>query len=243
VQWCAPVIKLLALSWVSCIVLGFLSGDVALLFVLLVLAAATDLLLVFCSANPRVRQNGPGEALCLLGWAVPLALVLAGAALRTGEVGLSGLIKWQVSNGVAVASSTGGALAQAGSACGVAAAIVCALGMARIRPLGRGLFDEPPGGVTADLSGPPLALLRLSETAGLVVVPLVLVLLFFAGPHSQWYEIAFWGLKVLGLIILLGVVDLVLPRARSDRAFVWSLAAGGLLALAGVILVWVGVSM
>jgi hypothetical protein len=243
VGWCAPVIKLLALSWVSCIALSFLGGDVVLLFALLVLAAAADLLLVFSSANPRVLQNAPGEALWVLGWAVPLALVFAGVALRTGEVGVAALARWQVANGVMVASASGGALAQAGSALGLAAALVCGLSMARMRPLGRGLFDDPPGGVTSDLSGPPLAILRLADTAALIVVPLVLVLLFFAGPYREWYEIAFWGLKVLGLLIVLGAVDLVFPRMRSSRAFIWSLALAGTLALAGLGLIWAGVSV
>ncbi len=243
VQWCAPVVKLLALSWVSCIALGFLGGDVVLVFSLLVLAAAADLLLFFSSANPRVRQNALGQALCVLGWAVPLAFVLAGVVLRTGEVSVAGLAKWQVDNGVMVASSSGGALSQAGSALGLTAALVCGLSMARMRPLGRGLFDEPPGGVTSDLSGPPLAMLRLSDAATLIVVPLVLVLLFFAGPYKAWYEIAFWGLKVLGLLIVLGAVDLVFPRMRSNRAFLWSLTVAGALALAGLGLIWAGVSV
>lgn len=240
--WSAPPVQLLALSWVSCIVFGFLPGDLALLFALLLLASGADILPAFCSANPRVRQNGFSQAARVLGWAVPLALVFALVGLRTGEISLTGLVQWQVANGMLIASVAGGTLAQVGTALGLAAALVGALSLARLRPLGPGLFDDPPGGVLCDVSGPPLAMMRLSETAYFFVAPLLIAALFFAGPASTWYEVAFWALKVAALVILLGVADLVSPRLRSGRALAWTLGAGGALSVAALVLVWVGVS-
>lgn len=241
-QWAAPAVKLLALSWVSCILIGFLPGDLVLLFALLLLTSSCDLVLVFCSANPRVRQNGRAEAACALGWAVPLALVLAGVALRTGEVGISPIIRWQAANGVLVASSASGVTAAVGSALGMFAAFTTTLCLARMKPLGRGLLDDPPGGIASDLSGPPLAMLNMSQIALYFVVPLLLVVLFLAGPASTWHGIAFWVLKVGSVVVILGVFDLVSSRARSGRALAWSLGVAGGLALAGLVLVWIGVS-
>jgi len=41
-------------------------------------------------------------------------------------------------------------------------------------------------------------------------------------------------------VVIMGVVDTMSPRARSSRAMAWSLGAGGALALAGIVLIWVG---
>ena len=239
-QWTAPAVKLMALSWATCVVFGFFDGDLALLFALLLLASGADLLLTLCSANPRVRQNGFAEAARVLGWAVPLALVLALVALRTGEASMSGVIRWQASNGILIASTAGGALAQVGTALGLAAAAVGALCMARLRPLSRGLFEDPPGGIASDMSGPPLAMLRISDTASLFVAALLLAALFFAGPASTFLEVAFWALKLAGLAVLLGVVDIASPGLGSKRSLALSLGAGGAFALAGLVLVWIG---
>ncbi|MBU4301275.1 MAG: NADH-quinone oxidoreductase subunit H [Actinobacteria bacterium] len=243
VIWLAPPVMLFALSWVSCMLFGVVGGDLALLFSLLLLSSAAVILICFSSENPRVRQNGRSEAAALLGWAIPLALVIAGASLRTGEASVAGLIDWQVRNGGLLWSMEGGgALAVAGTAMMLAAALLCALLLMRLRPLGRGMFSEAPAGIAQDITGPPLALLRIAETASLAVAPLLLTALFLAGPASNWYEVAFWVLKILGLLLLLGIVDLVSARARSDRLLPWSLGVGGGLALAGLVLVWLGVS-
>jgi len=243
VTWLAPPVMVFALSWVSCMLFGVLEGDLALMFSLLLLSSAAAVLICFSSPNPRVRQNAPSEAVALLGWAVPLALVVAGASLRTGEVTVAGLIDWQAVNGGLIWSlEGGGALAVVGTAMMLAAAILCALLLMRLRPLGRGMFSEAPAGIAHEITGPPLALLRVAETASLAVVPLLLIALFLAGPASNWHEVAFWLLKVLGLLILLGTVDILSARARSDRVLRWSLGAGGGLALAGFVLIWLGMS-
>lgn len=246
-SWLAPAVRLFALSWVSCIIMGFLGGDLLLVFTLLLLASSADLLLCFASSNPRVRQNSRPEAASALGWAVPLAFVIAGVclrigALRPGEMTVAGLLKWQADNGILLGSAVGGAFAQVGTALALVAALICALALMRLRPFGRGYFSDAPGGVAADLSGPPLAALRMSEAASLFVVPLLVVALFLGGPASTWYEVVFWVLKAVGFLLLFGIADLMSARLRSDRVVLWLLGAGSALALAGLLLVWVGVA-
>ena len=240
VQWLAPVVKLLALSWAVCIIFGFMNGDLVLLLALLLLASGADVMLAFSSANPRVRQNARSEAACMMGWAVPLALAMASVSLRTGEVTVSAVIGWQAANGALVTSAAGGVLDVVAGALGLAGALVGALCFARLRPLGAGLFDDPPLGIAADISGAPLAMLGMSAVAALFVAPLTVAFLFFAGPASTSLEVSFWVLKVAGLVIVLGAVDAVSPRMRSRRALGWSAGLGGLLALAGLVVAWIG---
>lgn len=104
------------------------------------------------------------------------------------------------------------------------------------------MFSDAPAGIAQEITGPPLALLRVAQTASLAVIPILVTALFLAGPASNWYEVTFWILKVVGLLLLLGVIDMVSARAGSDRVLRWSLGLGGGLALAGFILIWVGVS-
>ncbi|PKQ28733.1 MAG: hypothetical protein CVT63_01095 [Candidatus Anoxymicrobium japonicum] len=242
VMWVAPVLKILALSWVSCIILGFLKGDLALLYALLLMAGATDVFAVFLSQNPRVCQTAWPEAASLLAWAIPFATALAALVLRTGEVSVSGLIRWQVANGVLAGASAGGAAARAGALLALASATAAALALARLRPLGRGYKQGAPGGLLDDVSGPPLAFFAASESAMLFVVPLVLVALFFAGPCARWFAVVFWGLKILGVLLLLALIDTVFARASSTRALVWGAGGAGGLALIGLVLTWIGVS-
>jgi formate hydrogenlyase subunit 4 len=242
VIWIAPVVKLLAVSWVSCIVFGFISGDLFLLYALLLLASGCDIVAALLSGNPRTRQAAWPEASSLIAWAVPLALVLAALSLRSGQATVSGLIAWQATNGVMLAASAGGAAGQAGSVLALLAALASGLALARLRPLGRGYLSDAPAGILDDVSGPPLSFFAAGETATLFVIPLVLVALFFAGPAGNWYEIVFWALKALGIFVLLALVDVVSARARASRALLWGAGIAGTLALAGLVLTWIGVS-
>lgn len=241
-QWAAPVVKLVALSWVSCVVTGFVTGDFFLVFALLLLAAASDLLLANTSLNPRVVAGVAGEAWWLIGWAVPLALVLGAVSVRTCEVGLSGFLEWQALNG-GLLWAPGDVLAQTGTALCFVAAFFCVSSMARLRPLGRSLWAELPSGYPCDISGAPLVMVRASESSMFLLAPLLLVVLFLAGSAGRWYEVVFWALKVFGLLLVLGVVDLLSPRLRSGRAAVLSLVWSGTFALAGLVLIWLGVSL
>ena len=242
VTWIAPVFKVLALSWVSCIVFGFLPGDIVLVFILLLAAAGTDTLVALASENPRVRQGAWPEAASLMAWAVPFALVVACVALRTHEVSLRGIIAWQTANGVLIVAQAGGLIANVGAFLALIAGLISAVAIMRLRPLGRSYGRGGPGALMDDVSGPPLSFFIAGGLAMTFVVPLVLVALFFAGPAAHWYQVIFWALKAAGFLILLGLVDVLCARASSRRALVWGAGIAGALALAGLVLVWSGVT-
>ena len=85
-----------------------------------------------------------------------------------------------------------------------------------------------------DLSGPPLAMVRISETVAYFVVPFLITVLFFAGPASTWYEVVFWVLKVLGVFILLAVGHVIFARVRTGSVRTWLLGAGSLAIIASL---------
>ena len=242
VCWLAPAVRLLALSWISCIVFGLYEGDLALVYSLLVLAGAADLALCFFSISPRVRQNVWVEAVSLMGWAVPLALVMVTVLIRTDQASVGGVVEWQSKYGVLLGSAEGGAAAVVGTALAFAAVLLCCQVMVRLRPFSQGYFSDPPAGLAAEISGPPAAFLVAARGGALVVVPLLLIALFLAGPAGSPLQVLFWVLKVVGLVLLLGIADAVAPRARSDRVLLWCLIVGGAMAALGLVLVWLGVS-
>ena len=242
VTWIAPALKIVSLAWVSCMVFGLLPGDLVLVFALLLLAAGCDALPVFVSPNPRVKQGAWPEAASLLAWAVPFALVVGCVGLRTHEATVSGVIAWQTANGVLLVAQSGGLIANVGAFLALIAGFMSAVAIMRLRPLGRGHLTGLPGDPIDDVSGPPLALFIAGGTAMTFVLPLVLVTFFFAGPASHWYQVVFWALKVLGFLILLGLTDVLAARASSRRALAWGTVVAGGLGLAGLILVWIGVS-
>lgn len=239
--WTAPPVKLFAVSWVACVILGFLDGDLALVYFLLLLALAAHLVIVWTTVEPSGGNNAWMEGAAALGCAVALGLVMAGVSLRTGEVEVARVIGWQVKNGLLVGSGAGGALAQAGSALGLAGALVAGLGLMRLRPFRSVSAGGPAGGTAEGLSGPPLATLLAAEAAMLFVSPLLVVSLFLAGGAGTWYEVGFWALKVLGVLALSGVADAVTARFAGKRALVVLSVAGCAAALAGLLLIWVGV--
>jgi hypothetical protein len=177
VAWLAPLVKLAAIAWISCILMGVLPGDVVLLYALLLAALASDAFVALLSANPRVRQGAWAEAASLFAWAIPFSFVVATVVLRSTEMTVSGIIKSQVSQGVLIASSNGGALARAGGSLALVSALCSMTAFARLRPFGRGYLSGSPSGLLDDVSGPPLSFFIAAETAALFVAALLLVAL------------------------------------------------------------------
>lgn len=242
VVWLTPLIKVFSLAWVSCIVLGFLSGDLVLLFALMLVAAGSDVFAALLSSNPRTKQEGWRSAVSFSAWAAPFAVALCAVALRTGEVTVSGVIGWQAARGVMPLASAGSGFARAGIACALVAAFVSMIAFAGLRPLGRGCFSDAPGGILADVSGPPLAFFAAGRIAALFIAPLLIVALFLAGPAGRAYEIVFWVLKVAGVVLLLSVADALSARAGARAVAVWGVGFAGGLAVAGLVLTWIGVA-
>jgi hypothetical protein len=239
VAWVWPVVKLIALSWASCVLMGFLPGDLTLLFALLLVAAGSDVLAAYILPNPRTRQGAWPEAASLIAWALPASIAFACVAMRTHQVSLSALVSWQSLNGSPLVASQGGIAAEVGAALALVGLFVATVALARLKPLGRPSLAGN-GALLDDVSGPPLAFWMGGSLAMMFVAPLTVVVLFFAGPSSNWYQVVFWALKVVGVLILLGLADVLSSRASARRVLLWGACVGGSVALAGLVLTWIG---
>ncbi|MBN1289689.1 MAG: NADH-quinone oxidoreductase subunit H [Actinobacteria bacterium] len=240
-MWIGPAVKIFSLSWVMCIVFGFMSGDLFLFFTLLLMFSSVDLFVCWLSGGGRVRQQCWRTATAVIGWAVPLSIVLSAIAMRTDSVSMQGIIGWQAAYGPLVVSTEGGIFARIGSIVMVPAGFLCFTSLAGLKPFGTRLFTFQPGDIASEFSGAPLAMLCASQTSALIVMPLIFIALFFAGPASNWLEVVFWVLKVAGAVILMLSVDFMSARAERLKIFYWMVGFGGTSALAAFILTWIGV--
>jgi hypothetical protein len=240
--WLAPAVTVLALSWASCLLLGFFGGDVFLLLALLLLSAGAEaLFLSELGAGGGESKMEPPESrgrLLRLAWFIPLGMVLAGVCLRTGRMEIAAIVEWQATGGPLVSSSAGGAAAQTGTVLGFASAILCCMGISRARPAQEPLF------AAGKLSAPPclpLAIQRTGEAIVMFISPLVLWVLFMGGIASGVTATLLGLAGVAGLFVLFAVADAVSARWSLVRPL-WLCVAAGALSLTGLVMVWVGVS-
>ncbi len=225
----APAVKLFALAWVSCAVFGFLPDDLPLVFMLLVLAATCDIAVYALVLGDGTKSRD--ASLALIGWAAPLALIFAAVTLRTGQVGLSGIVAWQAKNGV-LPLADGAGLMKASSIVGLLGVLPLAVSMMGLRPVGL----EP--GERLARSTP---ISGYSTYVWAFVAPFMVTGLFLAGPGNKWYFIVFWALKVAALVLLFAIVNGVTVRLGARRALAW-MTLPAVLAVVSLILAWWGVT-
>lgn len=231
-----PQVKILCLAWVSCAVFGVMSGDVALVYALFALAFTCDALVESFRLPPGGRPGATEAAARALGWLAPLAPVLAGVALRTGQVSVSGVIEWQAANGMLVSSPEGGPLATAGAAVLLGAALLFGSGMAGMRPRPCGDRSGSGAGGEGEPAGVKLALDRCGRAARLFVTALLICALFLAGPASNWHEALSWALKIAGMVAVFALLELALRGLAPRLKVGWTAAAPLALAVAGLAL-------
>jgi len=227
----ASVVRVLTLSWLSCILFGFFQGDLVLVFNLLLLQALCSSILDISSLEDLSKKDLLSYATVRFGWTIPLALAFVVTSLRCGEVMISGIISWQNVAGMAVTSTAGGLKALSGSVLSLLSALTASLGILGFAPFSSVKFKERRVEEILD------AVVLSSDSAVYIVIPLLVTILFFAGKTQPWYEYIIWALKVIIVFIFLSVVDLILRKKRSMRFAFLALALGFVFGLLGLILV------
>lgn len=206
-------------------------GDLIVLIYLLVMPALSVMLGSFASRNPLASLGGSREVKLMIAYELPLVLAILVPVIQANSIRLGDLLV----NPAPVVSLSG-----------VLALLVCLACMQAKLTLVP--FDMPEaetelsGGALIEYSGPPLAIFKLTRAMMLFTMPVLLVVLFFggllSGPVWQRWLIGFLLWFVLVAITI--VIRNTTPRVRIDQAVRFFWGPVSIVALAAVILAWLG---
>lgn len=198
-----------------------LVGDLIVLVYLLTIPSLMLVLGPGASASPYGGVGASREMKLLLGYELPLLLCLLVAVFHTGgSLRISDIIAGQAAHGVVLARVSG------------VIAIVIALLCIHAK-LGLVPFDiaeaetEIMGGILAEYSGPPLALILLTKSMLYAILPVFLITVFWGGIHLGGLGILWAFLKYLTIVVLMILIRNTNPRLRIDQAvwFFWGILA------------------
>lgn len=206
-------------------------GDLIVLIYLLAMPALGVMLGSFASRNPLASLGGSREVKLMIAYELPLVLAILVPVIQADSIRLGDLLM---------------SPAPINSLSGVLALLVCIACMQAKLTLVP--FDMPEaetelsGGALIEYSGPPLAIFKLTRAMMLFTMPVLLVVLFFGGllngPVWQRWLIGFLLWFVLVAITI--VIRNTTPRLRIDQAVRFFWGPVSLIALAAVVLAWLG---
>jgi NADH-quinone oxidoreductase subunit H len=197
---------------------GFL-GDIVVVMYLLTIPSLMLVLGASSSGSPFGAIGASREMKLLLGYELPLILCLIVAVFQTGgSLKIAGIIAGQAENGV-VLGSVSGALA-------TIVALLCFHAKIGLVPFDAAEAEtEIMGGVLAEYSGPPLALIHLTKAMLHAILPVFLITVFWGGLELSGVGILHAALKYLAFVVLMVFIRNTNPRVRIDQAvrFFWGL--------------------
>jgi NADH-quinone oxidoreductase subunit H len=201
---------------------GFV-GDIIAVVYFLVFPALAIILGGSASGAPHGALGASREMKLVVAYELPLILALAAvilnaaAALRTAPTfRFADILQAQQQSGPLLCSLSG------------ALAFVCALAVMQAK-LGLVPFDQAEaetelmGGAILDYSGPPLALIHLGRSMLLLVMPMLVITVFWGGISlTGWGPLAALG-KIVVLLVVIVLVRNTHARLRIDQAvrFFW----------------------
>jgi NADH-quinone oxidoreductase subunit H len=201
---------------------GFV-GDLIIVIYFLVFPALAIILGGSASGAPQGALGAAREIKLVIAYELPLILALAVAVLNAARVldagpsfRLAALVKAQQQGGPLLASLSG------------FLAFACCLAVMQAK-LGVVPFDQAEaetelmGGAILDYSGPPLALIFLMRWMLLLVLPMLIITVFWGGIHlTGWGTAAALG-KLVVLVVLVVLMRNTHARLRVDQAmkFFW----------------------
>jgi formate hydrogenlyase subunit 4 len=202
------------------------AGD---MIVVLYVAAMSSVLIIvagFWSGSPYASVGSSRETMMLLSVEPTLAIALAVGAFKAGTLTLGGIVEWQLRNGPSISM------------------VIAGLGffLALQAVAGKLPFDvaeadqEIMGGPLVEQSGPRLALFRWAMWTKQLIFAVLLVEVFCPWPHFGIYpvDLIATAVKAMAVLVLVGIIDVVNPRLRTDQAmgYYMRVAVSSLAALA-----------
>jgi len=195
---------------------GFV-GDLIVIIYLLNIPSLSYMIGALASGNPLAAVGASREMKLILSYEVPFLLVLISIIMKSDmSIKLSEIIAFQAANGAFIGSLSG--------IIGFIVALMCIQAKLGLVP-----FDMAEGegeicdGITIELSGTTYALVNLAKYIMLLVLPALVVGLFFAGMNFEGINILWSILKVVLVVLLVTLVRNTNPRVRIDQAmrFFW----------------------
>ena len=185
-------------------------GDAILFIYILGLAAVALIVTATASENPFAMVGASREMMMQLSVEPVLAIALVTAGINARSFGIGDMVNWYHFNGPSISM--------------LIATVF--LFLALQAQVGKLPFDiaeaeqEIVGGVFIEQSGPKYALLRWAMMAKQIIFVSVFVQVFIPWPRSGMLalDIVTHLAKVLGIVILIGLIDVVNPRLRIDQA-------------------------
>ncbi len=236
-----PVVGLAAATLVSTMLLvvnafpqrGFI-GDIIVVVYLLLIPPIALMLGAFASANSLASLGASREMKLMLSYELPFILALAVPIMKTGYViRLGEIINNQFSMGSVITHPSG--------ILSFLAMLLCVQAK-----LGYVPFDMPEAeteimaGTYIEYSGKPLAMFKLTKAILGFAIPVLMITLYFGGIKLTPGGAVKTVLEYVGILVLMIVIKNTNPRVRIDQAvrFFWGVVT--VLAVAAVILAYIG---
>lgn len=189
-------------------------GDLIFLMFLFTLIAVTVFMAGWSSVNRFSTVGGMRAAFQMLGYEIPLTLVMVGPAIAARTLSISQIVGWQVYNAAWFIWL---------QPLGFAVFVLCLLAELEFIP-----FDIPEAdteivaGWSTEFSGRKLALIRLGKDVELVLAASLITSLFLGGSHSSLpiLAIAFFLLKTTLAVVFLTTLRALFARFRIDQMIV-----------------------
>ena len=189
-------------------------GDLIFLMFLFTLIAVTVFMAGWSSVNRFSTVGGMRAAFQMLGYEIPLTLVMVGPAIAARTLSISQIVGWQVYNAAWFIWL---------QPLGFAVFVLCLLAELEFIP-----FDIPEAdteivaGWSTEFSGRKLALIRLGKDVELVLAASLITALFLGGSHSSLpiLAIAFFLLKTTLAVVFLTTLRALFARFRIDQMIV-----------------------
>lgn len=206
-----PLLALFLVPITGLTALVSFEGDLIFVMFLFTLIAITIFIAGWSSVNRFSTVGGVRAAFQMLGYEIPMTLVMVGPAIAARTLSISQIVGWQSHNA---------AWFMWLQPLGFAIFVLCLLAELEFIP-----FDIPEAGTeivagwVTEFSGRKLALIRLGKDMELVLAASLITSLFLGGPNCSLpiLAIVFFLLKTTLVVVLLTTLRALFARFRIDQ--------------------------
>ena len=208
-------------------------GDLIVLWYILSLPSIMIIVGASSSGNPLASVGASREMNQLIGYELPIVIALATVIFKVGSINLGEILRYQAEHGPILYSVSG--------------VIACIVALISVQAkLGLVPFDIPEAetelgaGAFMEYSGAALGAFKLAKAILLYTAPIFLITLFWGGVHIKGLGILWAILKYLLFVVLITLIRNTNPRLRIDQSVKFFWCSLTILALIGLLLMFLG---